>query len=197
MFKKTAMNTTEIGIGPEVPKQTRLLCGKPLWGVMLVLALLTGACSPAYNWRTWRSPSTPLQGMMPCKPDVAQREVPLEQRSVTLNLHSCDNEGLRFALAWVSLPAGGDTAAFMGQWQQASAHALKATAPALSINRPAVSGAMNSAWWSMQGQDHRGHTIQSQVVYFSDAQHVYQAAIYGPPWQDETVAPFWEGLKLP
>jgi hypothetical protein len=85
----------------------------------------------------------------------------------------------------------------MGQWQQASAHALKATAPALSINRPAVTGAMNSAWWSMQGQDHRGHTIQSQVVYFSDAQHVYQAAIYGPPWQDETVAPFWEGLKLP
>lgn len=155
------------------------------------------ACSPDHNWRTWRATTVPLVGVVPCKPDVAQREVMVDRARVSLHMHSCDNQGLRFVLAWVSLPTGADPEAFMMQWQKASAHALRVQQPVQALNNPPVRGALHTAWWTMQGQDHRGQFIQNEMVFFNDAQHVYQAAIYGQKVADEAVAPFWEGLKLP
>lgn len=191
------MYRTETTRRPEVSSFSRLLCGKAIRSVVLVMIVGLAACSPDHNWRTWRANTASLVGVVPCKPDVAQREMMVDQARVSLHMQSCDNQGLRFALAWATLPAGADPQVFMMQWQKASAHALKAQQPAQALNKPNVRGALHTAWWAMQGQDHRGQMIRSEVVFFSDAQHVYQAAIYGQTVTDEAVAPFWEGLKLP
>jgi hypothetical protein len=135
--------------------------------------------------------------MIPCKPDVAQREVSLGGVNTELHLHSCDNQGLRFALAWVAVPSTVDAQQLMAQWQKASAQSLQSAQAPQVMSLSAVSGATHTAWWSMQGRDHRGQAVQSQTVYFTDGQRVYQAAVYGPTWDESPVAPFWEGLKLP
>jgi len=193
------MNTTEPTADRKVPVRQRLLCGKPratLWVGLCVAAVLS-ACSPSHNWRTWSAGGAPLQAMIPCKPDVAQREVNLGGASTELHLHSCDNQGLRFALAWVAVPPTVDAQQLMAQWQKASAQSLQSAQAPAAMGLPPVSGATHTAWWSMQGRDHRGQAVQSQTAYFSDGQRVYQAAVYGPPWDEAPVAPFWEGLKLP
>lgn len=164
---------------------------------VLYAAGLLSACSPSLNWRTWSANETPLQALIPCKPDVAQRTVKLGEASANLHLHSCDNDGLRYALAWVVVPPALDAKKVMAQWHQASARSLNSQQPGLSVDGPPVRGASHTAWWQLKGQDHRGQVVLSQVVYFTDGQRVYQAAVYGQPWDELAIAPFWEGLKLP
>ena len=182
----------------EVPAWQRLLCGKPRARLIAGLCAFTlAACSPSHNWRTWSAGGAPLQAMIPCKPDVAQREVNLGGVSTELHLHSCDNQGLRFALAWVAVPPAVDAQLVMAQWQKASAQSLQSAQAPQSMALSAVRGATHTAWWFMQGRDHRGQAVNSQAVYFTDGQRVYQAAVYGRAWEEAPVAPFWEGLKLP
>lgn len=194
------MIKTEPNTVSKVPAQAALLCANLRLGVVgwgLGVALMLGACSPSFNWRTWSAGGAPLQAMIPCKPDVAQRTVNMAGANAELHLHSCDNEGLRFALAWVAVPSTVDAQVVMAQWQKASAQSLNSQRPAVPMDRPAVRGATHSAWWQLQGQDHRGQPVLSQTVYFTDGQRVYQAAVYGQPWDEPVLAPFWEGLKLP
>jgi hypothetical protein len=198
MVGTKTMNITEPMANSKAPVWQRLLCGKP--GAGLIAGLWVGslvACSPSHNWRTWSAGGAPVQAMIPCKPDVAQREVNLGGANTELHLHSCDNQGLRFALAWVAVPATVDAQQLMAQWQKASAQSLQSEQAPQAMDLSAVRGATHTAWWSMQGRDHRGQAVQSQAVYFTDGQRVYQAAVYGPPWDEAPVAPFWEGLKLP
>lgn len=194
------MIKTEPNTGSKVPAKAALLCGNLRRGAVgwgLGAALLLGACSPNFNWRTWSAGGAPLQAMIPCKPDVAQRTVNLGGANAELHLHSCDNAGLRFALAWVVVPPTVDAQVVMAQWQKASAQSLNSQRPAVLMDGPAVRGATHTAWWQLQGQDHRGHAVLSQTVYFTEGQRVYQAAVFGQPWDDSALAPFWEGLKLP
>lgn len=194
------MIKTEPNTGSKVPAHATLLCGNLRRGAMgwgLGVALLLGACSPSFNWRTWSAGGAPLQAMIPCKPDVAQRTVNMGGANAELHLHSCDNEGLRFALAWVAVPPTVDAQGVMAQWQKATAQSLNSQQPAVSMDGPAVRGATHTAWWQLQGQDHRGQAVLSQTVYFTEGQWVYQAAVYGQPWDEPVLAPFWEGLKLP
>lgn len=166
-----------------------------LWCLGLGLGL--SACSPTYNWRTWSGASTPLQAVVPCKPDVAQREVVMGDAVAQLHMHSCDNDGLRFVLAWLVVPNTFEAQQIMSHWQKASAQSLKAQSAPQAMGRPSVPGATSTAWWLMNGLDHKGQAVQNQSVYFSDGRLVYQAAIYGQRWNEEALAPFWEGLKLP
>lgn len=185
-------------VNSEVPAWQRLLCGKPSAGLIAGLCAATlSACSPSHNWRTWSASGAPLQAMIPCKLDVAQREVNLGGASTELHLHSCDNQGLRFALAWVAVPPTFDAQLLMSQWQKASAQSLQSAQAPKTLDLSPVRGATHTVWWSMQGRDHRGQVVQSQAVYFTDGQRVYQAAVYGQPWDEAPVTPFWEGLKLP
>lgn len=200
MWSVTTMKVIESMRTLEVPAKHAVLCARPnhgrvFWG--LCVALLIGACSPSYNWRTWTASGAPWEAMIPCKPDVAQREFNLGGANAELHLHSCDNQGLRFALAWVAVPPTVDAQRVMDQWQKASAQSLQSDKPPQPLALPAVRGAQHTAWWSAQGRDHRGQSVSSQAVYFTDGQRVYQAAIYGHSWQPGPVAPFWEGLKLP
>lgn len=197
---RTTMMNTEPSVVIKVPEESILLCvnlqrcAARWW---LCLAVLLAACSPSFNWRTWTAEGVPLQAMIPCKPDVAQRTVNLGGASAELNLHSCDNAGLRFALAWLAVPSTVDALSVMTQWQKASAQSLNSQRPAVPMEGPMVRGATQTAWWQLQGQDHRGQAVLSQTVYFTDGQRVYQAAVYGQPWDELVLAPFWEGLKLP
>jgi hypothetical protein len=170
------------------------------WGVCL-LELGLVACSPTYNWRELRSAGTPLQALMPCKPDVAQRPMPSGGESTTLHMHSCETGGITFAVAWADVGEAARTREALALLRRASLAAIRVDpaqvdAPALQW-APTVPGATEALGLQAQGTQHGERPVQMKAAHFARGQQVFQAAVYGPTLPDEAINPFFEGLRLP
>lgn len=165
------------------------------------LCLLTLAgCYPTFNWRELRPEGTPLQALLPCKPETAERTVPLGGAPTVLHMHSCKTGDLTFALAWVRAADAATVPALLSDWQRASLAAIRVdparqTDPAYQW-AATVAGASPVQGLTAQGTDSQGQPVQARAVYFAQGAQVYQAAIYGAA-SDEVRATFFEGLKLP
>jgi len=172
-----------------------LVLALPVW---LVLA----ACNPTFNWRELRPEGTPLQALMPCKPESATRAVPLDGGApVDLHMHSCDTGGLTFAVAWVELGDAVRVPAALSGWRRATLAAVqvdpaRADDPATAWST-AVPGATQSSGLTAVGRNHLGQPVQVRALHFVRGAQVYQAAVYGPSPGDEIMGVFFEGLKLP
>jgi hypothetical protein len=167
-------------------------------GVLMALAL--GACNPTFNWRETRPEGTPLEALMPCKPEVAERPVPMGGSPTVLHMQSCKAGGLTFALAWANVPDAGAVPSALIEWQRASLASIRAD-PAAHAD-PAhrwtakVGGSTLAQGITAQGTDPQGQPVRSRAVYFARGTQVFQAAMYGPTAPDEVSAAFFEGLKL-
>lgn len=172
--------------------------------VVLGLAAVLVACSPTFNWRNVPLDGAPLQAQLPCKPERAERQVPLTASGVTLRLMSCEAGGLTFALAWADVGTSDELPAVLAAWQQAGWAALR-----LPVAAPDASPAGWTTWgtplqraqhlrgWQGHGVDHQGRPVAARQLYFSHGSVVYQAAVYGPATDAAQVAPFFEALRLP
>ena len=165
------------------------------------LSLLTlSACYPTFNWRELRPEGTPLQALLPCKPETAERTVPLGGVPTVLHMHSCKASGLTFAVAWANVSDGAAVPATLSDWQRASLAAIRVD-PALHTD-PAhrwtatVAGASLVQGITAQGTDPQGQPVQARVVYFARGAQVFQAAVYGAA-SNEVSTTFFDGLKLP
>ncbi|MFN7122871.1 MAG: hypothetical protein ACK4NM_12660 [Hydrogenophaga sp.] len=165
----------------------------------LCLLALAG-CYPTFNWRELRPEGTPLQALLPCKPETAERTVPLGGAPTVLHMHSCKTGDLTFALAWANATDAAATPALLNEWQRASLAAIRVD-PARQTD-PAhhwaatVAGASSVQGVIAQGTDPQGQPVQARAVYFARDAQVFQAAIYGAA-SDEVRTTFFEGLKLP
>ena len=165
----------------------------------VLMAFLLTACYPTFNWRELRPEGTPLQALLPCKPETAERTVPLGGAPTVLHMHSCKTGDLTFALAWANADAA-TVPTLLNDWQRASLAAIRVdpalhTDPALRWNAT-VSGATQVQGIKSQGTNPQGQPVQAQAVYFTRGAQVFQAAIYGAA-SDEVSATFFDGLKLP
>lgn len=184
-----------------VPGGAPRRCLRPL-GLALFAGLVLSACNPTFNWRELRPEGTPLQALMPCKPESAKRPVPLDGGAPTeLHMHSCDTGGLTFAVAWAELGDATRVPASLNGWRRASLGAVRvdpARADDPATQWPvAVPGATQALGLMGQGIDHHGQPVQVRAVHFARGTQVYQAAIYGPALRDDVTAAFFDGLKLP
>ena len=84
------------------------------------------ACSPTFNWRDIRPDGTALSLLMPCKPDKAQRVVPLGGVPAELMLLSCDAGGVTFAVSVADVGDPSKVPAALAQWQNATLANIKA-----------------------------------------------------------------------
>ncbi|MFN3494564.1 MAG: hypothetical protein ACK40L_08665 [Hydrogenophaga sp.] len=167
----------------------------------LTAAMLLAGCSPTFNWRDLRPVNTPLQALMPCKPDTAERSLALAGSPTTLHMHSCETGGMTFAVAWAELPQESHSMAALEAWRSGTLTALRADAAQATggtanpeINVPGASHAVST---QASGKDPRGEPVQVQAVYFARGRQVYQAAVYGPRLQPAVLTTFFEGLRLP
>lgn len=170
----------------------------------LCLAALVAACSPTFNWRNTPLEGAPLQAQLPCKPERAERQVPLIPSGATLRLMSCEAGGLTFALAWADVATTDGLSVVLDGWQQAGWASLRqsaiapATAPAGWADWPVpLARAQHLRGWQGGGTDHQGRAVAARQLYFAHGTVVYQAAVYGPTIEDAQVAPFVEALRLP
>lgn len=165
------------------------------------LALFLVACSPTFNWRELRDDAIELKAVMPCKPDRAEREVPLGEGPQKLHMHSCEAGGLTFAIAWVRLPDAAQAMSALEPWRRATLATLQAgwsLPDDADLAWPArVAGSDGVLGLRAQGQSHSGQAVQARAVYFSRGATVYHAAIYGPRIPDEVASSFFDALRLP
>jgi hypothetical protein len=186
------------------------------------LVLMLAGCSPAMNWRVARLDGAPVQALMPCKPERAEREVAMlgpDAPPATLRMMSCDSAGLTFAVSAVRLPDAAtppDSALLMDRWQlatwaslrqspaPAAAEATPATPPTQPTQPPAgwapqsqpVRGAEQLRGWQGPGVAYDGRALQARFVLAQRSGWLMQAAIYGPEWPAETSETFFGGLAL-
>jgi hypothetical protein len=175
----------------------RLPTGAPV----LIALLALFACSPTFNWREMRPQGTPLQALMPCKPEHATRTVSLAGAGTEMHLHSCDTGGLSFALAWVDLGDPARVDAALAEWPGASLAALRLD-PALAESPGTrwdfrLHGAPKALGLAAQGTGPQGQAVQTRAAYFARGSQVFQAAIYGPNLPAEVTTTFFEALQLP
>lgn len=169
----------------------RRVCAFALPAILLQVA----ACSPTFNWRVVRPDGGGVQTLMPCKPETAERSVPLGTQPSVLHMASCRTGGLTYALAWIELSPDADVQEAMQQWQSASRQAVRAGAEQ-AWSDWAVEGAQTVRSLGLSGQDHAGKPTQARLVYAVNGRRLYQAAVYGPELADEALEPFFGHLKV-
>jgi hypothetical protein len=165
---------------------------------LLAVPLLLAACSPTFNWRALPADGTPLQALMPCKPDKAEREVPLAGVPTSLQMRSCDTGGLTFAVAWADVGEAARVAPALAGWRRATRLALHA-APAdeAALPPPArVVGASEAIGLQAEGRDPRGEPVRVRAVYAARGTLLVQAAIYGRTIDERVADTFFDGLQL-
>ena len=165
--------------------------------ILAVLAMLTLAgCNPTFNWRDVRPDNTRLSLLMPCKPDKAQKTVPLGGQPTELMLLSCDAGGVTFALALADVGDASKTATILGQWQIATLANMKAM--------PATQGAViklpglpsGGVIVKATGKRANGEAVTSQAAYFAQGSQVFQAVIYASNISADVADTFFSGLKF-
>lgn len=179
--------------------RARSLC---VWAGAIVMAALLAACSPALNWRELRLGEGPLGLMLPCKPDKADKVVPLGGRPTTLSMMGCDAAGATFAVAMADL---GDAAAVpevLAQWQSLTLANMKAEplgqlpTQSRALKVPGAAAAPAPVLVMAQGRRADGVAVQGWTAYFSRGSRVFQAVLYAPRITPEAADTFFSSLKL-
>ena len=164
----------------------------------LSLAATVLACSPALNWR-----EVPLQGLvawLPCKPDHAERQLPLGPADVTMRMSGCEASGALYAISHVRVA---DLAQLHGThqaWRQATLAAMQATAPPGPLPQPAtpstgqVKPVLNPE--KMDGKRPDGSAVQAQLLWLNKGTDLYHVAVYAPTLRPEMTELLFSELSL-
>lgn len=166
-------------------------------GLAALLAL--AACSPALNWREVRPEGTRLNLLLPCKPDKAQKVVPLGGRPTPLSMLGCDADGATFAVAVADVGDPSQAASVLALWQDLALANMKA-APAsrqpLPLKVPGATPGTPATRVQAQGQRADGAAVSGQAAYFAQGSQVFQVVMYAPRIAPEVAETFFSSLKF-
>lgn len=164
---------------------------------LLVATAVMAACSPALNWRDVRPEGTRLSLLLPCKPDKAEKTVPMGGQLTTLRMLGCDADGLTFAVSSADVSDTAAIPSILAAWQQLTLTNMKAAkadsaAPLKMVGATASTG----VWVKAKGQRADGTSVMGHAAYFSQGATVFQAVIYGAQIKTETAETYFSGLKF-
>lgn len=163
------------------------------------------ACSPTYNWRDAQAEDAPLRALMPCKPERAERDVPLlgpERPTVKLRMMSCAVDDDTFAVAVADLPSEALAQEASVQWTRAMWAGLGQTvavgqdAPVgwRSAARPIGGGVAQV--WTGPALNPAGRSLQAQVWLAARGRWLAQVAWYGPNAKPDVDDAFFGGWRF-
>jgi hypothetical protein len=170
----------------------------------LTAAALLAACSPTFNWREVPIAESGLVALLPCKPDRANRALPLGAESVQVDMTGCEAGGATFAIAHAAANSPVQAEAWLNAWRAATrrqlAEAQVTEAPATLQRATAVPAPLRLDAQPPQQQQQGAAPVQ--VLWFAQSQKdgtvaLYQATVLGKPSSPEAARTFFEGLRLP
>ncbi len=169
-----------------------------LFALSLLTLMLLQACSPSLNWRDVRPEGTGLVLLLPCKPDKAQRTVPLGGSATELNMLGCDAGGTTFAVASADIGDAAKVVEVLAQWQKLTLLNMKA-APGAQVLPLKVVGSASmppAVLVKAQGQRADGQAVTGQAAYFAKGTQVFQVVMYAGKAAPEASETFFSSLKF-
>jgi hypothetical protein len=171
---------------------------------LAVLLLALAACSPALNWREVRPDNTQLSLLLPCKPNKAEKIVPLGGKPTKLAMLGCDAAGATFAVAVADLGDPALAAPVLAQWQSLTLAHMKAeplgsgsgTSQFLPLRLPGAVAQPAPVRVLAQGQRADGSAVSGQAAYFAQGSQVFQAVIYAKEITPEAAETFFSSFKF-
>ena len=161
--------------------------------LLTAVAMLT-ACSPTLNWREVRPEGTRLALLLPCKPDKAQKTVPLGGPATPLSMLGCDAGGATFAVAVAQLGEANQAAPVLAQWQALALANMKA-GPA-QVSPLKLPGAADAILVTAQGRRADGTAVSGQAAYFAQGAQAFQVVLYADRITPEVAETFFSSLKF-
>jgi hypothetical protein len=168
---------------------------------LLLVALLL-ACSPALNWREARfADRIPLRMLLPCKPDRAEREVPMAGHTVPLQMLGCDTDGATFAVSHVFAAQGLGPNELLEGWRSAVLVHLQAQSVQTQVWTPPGAWA-SPASQRVQALGRRadGTPLALEAVWFGvparDGVHVFHAVMLAPQARPDVAETFFSALAV-
>ena len=197
-----------------MPGAPRTLRATPI--VVLFVLFALAACSPAFNWREVRPDNSGLSLLFPCKPEKAEKMVPLGGPPTNLILLGCDTGGATFAVAMAEMGDIAKVPAVLTQWRNltlanmkaplipaaaASAPAAQAGQAILSTQRilikiPGADLLSPPVLLKARGQRPDGAGVTGHAAYFSRGTQVFQVVLYADKVQPEVSETFFSSLKF-
>ncbi|MBG9388710.1 hypothetical protein [Caenimonas aquaedulcis] len=163
----------------------------------IALAFAAAACSPTFNWREVRVEPARLKAMLPCKPDHADREVPMAGRSVKLEVVGCDTGGATFALMSADIGDAAQAGAALAQWKRANLANMRSTGSSETAFAPGGASPLRESLQVVAGGTRAdGSPVESRAAYFAQGSRVFQAVIFTNRLQPEFSEPFFGGLRF-
>ena len=168
-------------------------------GLLVTLAgLLSTACSPTLNWREVRLDAG-VSLLLPCKPDKAQKQVPLGPEPTTLTMLGCEAGGATFAVAVAELTDTAQVSGVLSQWQAITLKNMKAgplSAPPAFFKVAGADASPAPVWLQAQGQQNDGSAVQSRAAYFAKGARVVQVVMYAPKINPDAADTFFTSLRI-
>ena len=166
------------------------------------VALAAAACTPSLNWREVRLAPTTAVALLPCKPDRAERSVPLGGEPTTLAVSGCEAGGATFALMAAKVPAGRAPDELLAGWQQATLTNMHAAGDiARQPFHPAGGLPLAHAQRvAAAGQGPNGKPVHAQAVWSARAAagggtELLHAVVYAERLKPETADAFFEAIR--
>ena len=159
--------------------------------------LLPAACSPTFNWRDVRPEDTRLSLLLPCKPDKAEKMVPLGGQPTKLRLLGCDTGGATFAVAVADLADAAPVVKVLAQWQSLTLANMKAGAPqVVPLKLPGAAPMPAPLLVKAQGQRADGTAVNGQAAYFAQGTQVFQVVVYAGKLAPDVAETYFASLSF-
>lgn len=164
----------------------------------LALAAITVGCTPSLNWR-----EVSLNGMvalLPCKPDHAERVLPLGAMDVPLAMSGCEASGALYAISHVRVQDPSRMQAVYQDWRQATLAAMQATTASTLGTKPATTPQRRTKMGlrpeQFDGTRPDGSPVQAHLLWLTTGNDLYQIAVYGTKLPPETTELLFSELSL-
>ena len=168
----------------------------PLMCLCACLAALA-ACSPQLNWREVRAEGGALAAMMPCKPDVHERSIPLVGKSRRMQLQVCSAAEATWAIAWIDVDDPAQVGAVMSALRESAAVNLSAVPGQIRAQVPAGATPQAQAGRSrLKGSRPDGRVAVEDLLLFAHGLRVYQATVIATEPPESAVDTFFADLRL-
>lgn len=133
-------------------------------------------CSPALDWREQRLGGQGLVVLLPCRPQLDERVLPLGGVPVTMRLAACTAGGLTWAAAEVEPAPGQPPAAAMRALHEAAARNVGAVP-----SQAAASASDGSGRWTFTGRRGDGQATAMRLALLARGRSVVQLSVIGTP----------------
>jgi hypothetical protein len=173
--------------------------------VCLAAALLAlSACNPTFNWREVRPDSTGLSLLLPCKPDKAEKTVPLGGQPTQLLMLGCDAGDATFAVAVADIGDASRAEAVLAQWQALTLANMKAgpvgtgagATQATPFRPSGMTGGPPALMVKSSGQRADGQAVAGQAAYFSRGSQLFQVVLYARVIDPVVADTYFSSLKF-